>query len=213
MSISETFRYDGNVQVDTSNFRKHTSDNPVQRRLIDRFHKRITDIVAGYAPTTLLDAGCGEGFVADIFQTAMPAARITGFDVLEDSVALASLRNPRGTFAVGDIYNIGFPDNSFDVVYCFEVLEHLHEPDRALMEMARVASRAVVLSVPHEPFFCLANAARGKNLDQTPKGSDPDHRNFWSRHQFADFASTALNLELVTGSMPWTILAGSPKAP
>ena len=45
MSISETFKYDGGVMVDTSNYRKHTSDNPVQRRLIDRFHAKITGIV------------------------------------------------------------------------------------------------------------------------------------------------------------------------
>src|SRR5690606_29508295 len=115
MSISETFRYEGDIQVDTSNFRKHTSDNHVQRKLIDRFHERITAIVSGYQPETLLDAGCGEGFVADILQTAMPTVHITGFDVLEDSVALARLRNPRGTFATGDIYNIAFPDRSFDV--------------------------------------------------------------------------------------------------
>ena len=212
MSISETFKYDGSVMVDTSNYRKHTSDNPLQRKLIDRFHAKITDIVVGLQPRTLLDAGCGEGFVADILQTAIPDAKITGFDVQEDCVKLAQLRNPRGAFSVGDIYNIGFPDDSFDVVYSFEVLEHLHEPDRALRELARVAKQAVVLSVPHEPFFCLANAARGKNLDIRPRGSDPDHRNFWSRQAFADFAGVALDVDLVTGSMPWTIVVGRPKS-
>lgn len=212
MSISETFKYDGSVMVDTSNYRKHTSDNPLQRKLIDRFHAKVTDIVVGLSPRTLLDAGCGEGFVADILQTAIPDARITGFDVREDCVKLAQLRNPRGTFAAGDIYNIAFPDDTFDVVYSFEVLEHLREPDRALRELARVAKQAVVLSVPHEPFFCLANAARGKNLDVRPRGSDPDHRNFWSRQAFADFAGVALDVDVVTGSMPWTIVAGRPKA-
>lgn len=211
MSISETFKYTGGNLVDTSNFRKHTSSNPVQRRLIDRFHGKITGIVTDLAPATMLDAGCGEGFVADIFQTAMPSVEITGFDVLPDSVELASKRNPRGSFTVGDIYATGYDDAAFDVVYCFEVLEHLHEPDRALAELARVARQHVVLSVPHEPFFCLANASRGKNLDQTPKGSDPDHRNFWSRAQFGAFASQYLEIERLTGSMPWTILVGSPK--
>ena len=141
----------------------------------------------------------------------MPDASITGFDVLEDSVKLAQLRNPRASIATGDIYNIGIPDDSFDVVYCFEVLEHLHEPDKALAEMARVARGHVVLSVPHEPFFCLANAARGKNLDIRPRGSDPDHRNFWSRQKFGEFASTQLEVEQLTGSMPWTILVGKPR--
>ncbi len=212
MSISETFKYEGGVMVDTSNYRKHMSDNPVQRRLIDRFHEKVTGIITRLNPSTLLDAGCGEGFVADILQMKLPEASITGFDVLEDSVKLAQLRNPRASISPGDIYHIDHPDNSFDVVYCFEVLEHLHEPDRALAELARVSRGHVVLSVPHEPFFCLANASRGKNLDVRPRGSDPDHRNFWSRSAFGKFASVSLDVTELTGSMPWTILVGTPKA-
>ena len=211
MSISETFKYEGGGLVDTSNYRKHTSNNAVQRRLIDRFHAKLAGIVIGLGPQTMLDAGCGEGFVADVLLKAMPEAKITGFDVLGDSVKLAQQRNPRASFAVGDIYNIAHPDDSFDVVYCFEVLEHLHEPDRALSELARVARNHVVLSVPHEPFFCMANAARGKNLDIRPRGSDPDHRNFWSRQKFGEFAGMALDVQELTGSMPWTILVGAPK--
>ncbi len=212
MSISDTFRYEGQININTSNYRKHTSENPIQRKLIDRFHRKITRIVTDLQPATLLDAGCGEGFVADAFLKAMPRARITGFDVLPESVKLAQLRNPRATFSLGDIYNIEHPDNSFDVVYCFEVLEHLQEPDRALKEMARVAQRAVVLSVPHEPFFCLANAARGKNLDMNPKGSDPEHVNFWSRDGFGRFVDMELDVEQLTGSLPWTICVGRPRS-
>jgi SAM-dependent methyltransferase len=208
MSISETFRYEPSVQVDTSNYKKHMSDNPVQRALIDRFHKKITGIIKDLQPQTLLDAGCGEGFVAEIFLREMQTLQITGFDVLEDSVKLAQMRNPRGTFAVGSIYEIDQPDSSHDVVVAFEVMEHLHEPDKALAEMARVAKDYVVLSVPHEPFFCLANAARGKNMDQTPKGSDPDHRNFWSREGFSKFVERELDVVQLTGSMPWTICVG-----
>ncbi len=211
MSMSETFKYEGAGLVDTSNYRKHTSDNAIQRRLIDRFHRTLATIVTSRHPETMLDAGCGEGFVADVLLTAMPDVKITGFDVLEDSVKLARQRNPRATFSTGDIYAIDHPDNAFDLVYCCEVLEHLHEPDRALRELARVARNQVVLSVPHEPFFCLANAARGKNLDVRPRGSDPDHRNFWSRQKFGEFASMCLDVETLTGSMPWTILVGSPK--
>lgn len=208
MSISETFRYEPTADVDTSNYRKHTSSSAIQRGLIDRFHTKIAEEVKRLNPTNLLDAGCGEGFVDEVLLREMPALEITGFDTLEDSVELAQRRNPRATFSTGDIYNIDHEDKSFDVVVSFEVLEHLHEPERALSELARVARHAVVLSVPHEPFFSLANAARRKNLDITPKGSDPDHRNFWSREQFGRFVERELDLDVLTGSMPWTIAVG-----
>ena len=163
------------------------------------------------APTTLLDSGCGEGFVAEIFQQQMPTIKITGFDFHEPSVKLAATRNPTGSFTPGDIYDIQQDDNSFDVVCCFEVLEHLHEPEKALKEMTRVAKNAVVFSVPHEPFFCLANAARGKNWDIRPRGSDPDHRNFWSRKAFGEFVSKEAEIQILTGSFPWTICVARPK--
>jgi 2-polyprenyl-3-methyl-5-hydroxy-6-metoxy-1,4-benzoquinol methylase len=208
MSISETFTYEPKGSVDTSNYRKHTSSSALQRALIDRFHTKIAGIVKELQPDTLLDCGCGEGFVSEIFLSEIPPLQITGFDVLPDSVELAQRRNPRANFSVGSIYDIEQPDNAFDVAVALEVLEHLHEPHKALAEMARVASKYVVLSVPHEPFFCLANAARGKNMDITPKGSDPDHRNFWGREDFRKFVSTELDVVHLTGSMPWTICVG-----
>lgn len=197
--------------LEASNYKKHTSSSKLQRMLIDRFHTKIVAQMRELAPATLLDAGCGEGFVAEIFHREFPAMSITGFDYSAAAAELAQQRNPRGTFVQGDIYNIAHPDDSFDVVCCFEVLEHLHEPEKALAEMTRVAKRAVIFSVPHEPFFCLANAARGKNWDVRPRGSDPDHRNFWSRKAFGEFVGQKADVKVLTGSFPWTICVAEPK--
>lgn len=211
MSISETYYYKHEPSVETSNERKHTTGNPIQRRLIERFHAKLASLVKQQEPDTLLDAGCGEGFVAESMLRAIPTVGITGFDPFEPCVQAARRRNPRATFLVGDIYDIPFDDDSFDVVCCFEVMEHLHDAPLALKEIARVAGKAVVLSVPHEPFFCLSNAMRGKNLDVTPRGSDPDHRNFWSREAFGDFVQTELDVRILTGSLPWTICVATPR--
>ena len=88
------------------------------------------------------------------------------------------------------------------------MLEHQTDPLPALEELARVARRAVVISVPHEPYFSLANAARGKNLDIRPRGSDPDHKQFWSRAAFGDFVAQELDVAWLGGSLPWTICVG-----
>lgn len=49
----------------------------------------------------------------------------------------------------GDVTNLQFPDNSFDVVFCTEVLEHIRAIERACLEIARVVRRAVVIGVPY----------------------------------------------------------------
>ena len=191
----------------SSNYRKHTTENPVQRALIDRFHSRIVSEIVALSPQSFLDAGCGEGFVARRIIDALPGVALTGCDVSNDALELAADANPGAAFVVGSIVALPFPDHSFDTVGCFEVLEHLPGdlPRRALSELARVSRRAVVLSVPHEPLFCLANAARGKNLDIRPRGSDPDHKQFWSRSAFGALVGEQLVVETLAGSFPWTI--------
>ncbi len=192
---------------DTSNYQKHMSGNPLQRRMIDRFHQAIGDAVAGLSPQSFLDAGCGEGFVAQMLLDRMPSLQVTGFDFNPSSVAMARAKNPGATFREASIFEIPFADGEFDVVGCFEVLEHQDDPGAALAELARVAKEAVVLSVPHEPFFALANAARGKNWDVRPRGSDPDHRQLWRRSAFGAFVEKQpdLTVDRLTGSFPWTI--------
>lgn len=191
-----------------SNFRKHTARNPIQRLLIGRFHRMLGDRVADLAPESFLDAGCGEGFVARTLAERLPGLRLAGLDFNPAAARLATGANPGSTFLTASVFALPFPDESFDVVGCFEVLEHQTDPLPALRELARVARRAVVLSVPHEPYFCWANAARGKNWDVRPRGSDPDHKRFWSRASFGAFASQELDVAWLGGSFPWTICVG-----
>lgn len=191
----------------SSNYRKHTAANPLQRALIDRFHRKIVAEIAALGPRSFLDAGCGEGFVAGRLVEALPGIELVGCDVSADALAIAVDTIPEGRFVTGSVTELPFADKSFDVVGCFEVLEHLPGdlPRRALRELGRVARHVVVLSVPHEPLFCLANAARGKNLDVRPPGSDPDHRQFWSRAAFGRLVGDVMRVRKLEGSFPWTI--------
>jgi SAM-dependent methyltransferase len=200
--------------LDTSNYIKHTHTNPIQRLLIDRFHKALLQRVKELKPVSFLDAGCGEGFVADLVLQEHPDVKLTGFDFNPASVQMAREMNPSAEFVVASIFEIPFGPRSFDVTGCFEVLEHQTDPASALREMARVTKRALVLSVPHEPFFCLSNVARGKNLDVRPRGSDPDHKQFWTRTRFGEFVTSScpdFEIAWLGGSMPWTICVATRK--
>jgi ubiquinone/menaquinone biosynthesis C-methylase UbiE len=168
----------------SSNYRKHTAANPVQRALIDRFHRKIVTEVVALSPQTFLDAGCGEGFVAQRVIDAVPGIDLTGCDVSDAALEMAADANPGARFVVGSVVELPFPDRSFDVVGCFEVLEHLpgELPRRALSELAR-----------------------GKNLDVRPRGSDPDHKQFWSRSAFGELVGEQFVVAKLAGSFPWTI--------
>ena len=48
-----------------------------------------------------------------------------------------------------DGYNLPFPDDTFDVVTCVDVIEHVEDYDRLIKEMLRVSKKGVFLSTPN----------------------------------------------------------------
>ena len=53
----------------------------------------------------------------------------------------------------GDIYALPYNDNSFDLVICSEVLEHLEHPEKALTEVIRVSKNTVSYLYPMNHFL------------------------------------------------------------
>lgn len=99
----------------------------------------------------LLDVGCGPGNITIDLARRLPQGHVTGIDVAEAAIAAAQ-RALRGdvanvTFALGDVYHLDFADNSFDVVYSHQVLQHLSDPVAALTQMHRVLRPGGLLAV------------------------------------------------------------------
>jgi 2-polyprenyl-3-methyl-5-hydroxy-6-metoxy-1,4-benzoquinol methylase len=185
----------------SSNFRKHTSGNPVQRRLIGRFHARAAGMLADLQVRRVLDAGCGEGFGMRSVLAAHPNA--IGMDQQIEALQVARHISPSNIFSVGDLLALPFQDSEFDLVICLEVLEHIEQPERALSELCRVSNRWLLLSVPHEPLFRGANFLRGKNMHDW--GNDPGHVNHWSARGFAQFVARQCRIVDQRQSFPWTL--------
>lgn len=86
----------------------------------------------GAATGTYLEAIGREGVAVNLDAAPVAAMRASGFDAQE-----------------GSIYDLPFGDGDVDFCLAFEVLEHLTDPIGAFRELRRVASRGLVVSVPH----------------------------------------------------------------
>lgn len=93
---------------------------------------RIVDIVTDLNPSSLLDVGCGRGFLLNHLADA-GLTGLAGVDVYEDVVS------ERFVYEHGDVTErLPFPDGGFECVVAGEIIEHVPDPDSLLREARRV---------------------------------------------------------------------------
>lgn len=100
----------------------------------------------------VLDVGCGPGTITSGLASRVPDGQVVGIDaearVLEEARSRpGAMEQPNLSFEVGDVYHLGFDDESFDVIHAHQVLQHLTDPVAALVEMQRVCRKGGLVAV------------------------------------------------------------------
>ena len=124
--------------------------------------------------TSVLDIGCGSGgFCA---MAAKLGARLSGLDAAEALLAIARERVPKGDFRVGEMEELPYSNQTFDLVAGFNSFQFAAHPVRAVQEAGRVSRTAapVIIAVfgkredtEAAPYF----AALGSLLPPPPPGA------------------------------------------
>jgi ubiquinone/menaquinone biosynthesis C-methylase UbiE len=192
--------------METTNYEKHTTKNPISRIFLKRFSKAIVNEVKRCDPVSILDVGCGEGFILQQLRKNNLGKHLEGVDPMPQAIEVGKKLHPHLKLKLGDIYKLPYKDNAFDLVMCCEVLEHLEHPEKGLKELIRVSKKYVVLSVPNEPHFTVQRFLRGKNIRQW--GDHPEHINHWSSKKFRKFVEKHLYIHDIRKPLPWTIVVG-----
>ena len=205
MNADVTLSRDGVVTGNT--YDKYGSTNPLARRLMAGFERDLDELLARADPASLLDVGCGEGVLVHQWAQRLQGRRIVGIDLEEESIqdGWEQRQAPNLQYRVMRVAeNLPFADGEFDLASAIEVLEHVPDPAHTLAEMARCASRHLLVSVPREPLWRGLNMARGAYLREL--GNTPGHLNHWSRRSFVRLLARHGTVAEVRSPFPWTML-------
>ena len=193
------------AEVPTGNtFDKYGSSNPLVKRLMTGFHGTLDELWERAAPESVLDVGCGEGVLTEEWAERLDGGRIVGIDLDDPKLREEWERRERANleFRAEEATSLTFADDEFDMASAVEVLEHVPEPEATLAEMARVARRWLLVSVPREPLWRGLNMARGAYWRAL--GNTPGHVNHWSTRSFVSLLERYGDVQART-PFPWTM--------
>lgn len=122
---------------------------PGQDRLEETRVRLIFDLVPRLKERVVIDIGCGDGYLCSMFKKK-GFTKVRGVDFSSKRIEWARNNFTNIDFRESDIYHLPERDNTFELVTCVEVLEHLERPEEAFKELLRVSSKYVILAVPYK---------------------------------------------------------------
>lgn len=133
---------------------------------LEFYRKRYVGPLASFRQiddeTVIADLGTGYGWLA-MALVAFTPARVVAVDV--DAERLAAGREIAGILGLdgridwhtGRLGNLALADQSADIAYCIEVLEHVYRDAAALADLSRIAREVLIVTTPNKWFPVIAH--------------------------------------------------------
>ncbi|NVM04399.1 MAG: class I SAM-dependent methyltransferase [Candidatus Helarchaeota archaeon] len=169
------------------------------------FTNCFLNLISPLTFNNVLEIGSGEGNVINLIKNL----KKNEFNIYASDISIDILRDniPREKnlfLIVFDINNIPLKQNTFDLIICSEILEHLKEVDNPLQEINRISKKYILFSVPREPIWHVLNIVRLRYLKNL--GNTPGHLLHWSKKQFINLIKNRFKIIKTYSPLPWTMV-------
>lgn len=136
-------RYIRTIQTDKSDsenyYQKHLHNKSEQQKFLEELLLK-----ENLKPKIIADIACGSGTLSFHINKIFPEAEFLLVDLNEDALQLAkiNLENINANYYCESVYDMkSIPENSCDLVFCWQTLSWLEEPQKALKELIRICKK------------------------------------------------------------------------
>lgn len=129
------------AQVPPDYYQKGINKNPLQKFWHTQKILTFKKIVGKKKFKKILDDGCASGSMANEISKILPKSKVTGIDVYNKAIKFGKTQYPHIKFLVADAHKLPFRNKSFDLVICYETIEHVVNPVKVLQEIKRVLKK------------------------------------------------------------------------
>ena len=183
---------------------KYENNSRIAKYLVDSYFNSVKKLLSKTVNVkNTHEIGAGEGRSTKRLSKMVPCLSASEF--VPHLVGLAKKNNPNINVFEESVYALKYEENTVDLVFLLEVLEHLDFPDKALEELKRISNRYIILGVPREPLWRVLNMCRLKYLKHF--GNTPGHLNHWSKSALMKLIEEKYGKVIAVESpIPWTIV-------
>lgn len=131
----------------------YSSNLSFLKRIHEKRLSSLRTLMGDISDKKILDAGSGEGF----FLASLNCKEKIGVELSQKRIDKALKLFPELKVKLADVKELPFEDNSFDVILCSEVLEHVSNYEKAISEFKRCirSNGCLILSFPNESTVSL----------------------------------------------------------
>jgi 2-polyprenyl-3-methyl-5-hydroxy-6-metoxy-1,4-benzoquinol methylase len=150
--LGTEFDYIDHYQTDAEFFDYfEEDDNPATVHDLKRFRQSVLKRIPKQS-RRILDVGCGKAWVAEAM--IAEGKQVVSLDIAfaNTSKALQRIPSPSHAAVIADVYNLPFPEHTFDCVTACEIMEHTYDPALFVEKLWRIVKPGgtLIISVPYK---------------------------------------------------------------